>query len=299
MNVTPFPPPRVAPALPARAGVGFKPEHFNDIRAARPNIGFFEVHAENYMGDGGPPHRRLEVLRADYPLSLHGVGLSIGSPRPLDREHLDRLAALAKRYEPGLFSEHLAWSTHDRGFFNDLLPLPLTAETLACVSAHVDQTQDTLGRRILIENPSTYLRFSQSDIAEAEFLRELSLRTGCGLLLDVNNVVVSSVNHGFDQNAYLDAFPLEKVEEIHLAGYAEAEDDAGAPLLIDAHDFAVRAEVWSLYQRVIAAKGPTPTLIEWDNEVPCWAELFAQARRADELAVEALAASEWSRRHAL
>jgi uncharacterized protein (UPF0276 family) len=180
VNVTPFPPPRVAAALPARAGVGFKPEHFDDIRAAGPDIGFFEIHAENYMGDGGPPHRRLEALRADYPLSLHGVGLSIGSPRPLDREHLGRLAALAKRYELGLFSEHLAWSTHDLGFFNDLLPLPLTEETLACVSAHVDQTQDTLGRRILIENPSTYLCFCQSDIPEPDFLSELSVRTGGG-----------------------------------------------------------------------------------------------------------------------
>ena len=235
MNASPLPP-RVGAALPARAGVGFKPEHFQVIRSERPDLGFFEVHAENYMGDGGPPHRRLEVLRADYPLSLHGVGLSIGSPRPLDREHLRRLAALIKRYQPGLFSEHLAWSSHDAGFFNDLLPLPLNAETLAVVSAQVDQTQDALGLRMLLENPSTYLRFAESDIPEPEFLREVALRTGCGLLLDVNNVVVSSVNHGFDPLRYLDDFAFEYVGEIHLAGYAETEDDAGARLLVDAHD---------------------------------------------------------------
>jgi uncharacterized protein len=282
------PPPRVAAPLPPRAGVGLKPEHIDAILAERPDIGFFEIHAENYMGDGGPPHRRLEAIRALYPLSLHGVGLSIGSPRPLDRAHLARLKAIARRYEPGLFSEHLAWSTHDRGFLNDLLPLPYTEETLAIVCAHIDETQEALGRRMLLENPSTYVVFAQSSIPETEFLNAVARRTGCGLLLDVNNVEVCGTNHGFDATAYLDAFPMEHVGEIHLAGYAEAEDEAGHPLLIDAHDSAVRPGVWTLYEKLIASIGPQPTLIEWDNEGPNWPTLHAEARRAERLAAEAV-----------
>ncbi|MDE3177448.1 MAG: DUF692 domain-containing protein [Pseudomonadota bacterium] len=272
--------PRVASPLPPRAGVGFKPEHFADVMASRPAIGFFEIHAENYMGEGGPPHRRLEALRTLYPLSLHGVGLSIGGPRPLDRAHLKRLAALRRRYEPGLFSEHLAWSSHDEGFLDDLLPLPYTRETLRVVCDHIDETQDAVGR-MLLENPSTYVRFAASDIPETEFLAEIVRRTGCGLLLDVNNVEVQAGNHGIDPAAYLDAFPLESVEEIHLAGYAETRDDAGGALRIDAHDSPVRATVWAHYRAAIARIGPTPTLIEWDNDVPDWATLYAEARLAD------------------
>jgi uncharacterized protein (UPF0276 family) len=280
--------PRVAAPLPRRAGVGFKPEHFEAIMDERPEVGFFEIHAENYMGDGGPPHRRLEALRARYPLSLHGVGLSIGGPRPLDRAHLARLAALNRRYEPGLFSEHLAWSSHDVGFLDDLLPAPLTTETLALVCRHIDETQEAVGRRMLLENPSTYLRFAESDIPETEFLREAAKRSGCGLLLDVNNVEVQAGNHGFDPVAYLDAFPLDLVGEIHLAGYAEARDDAGHELRIDAHDSPVRPRVWDLYRLVIARLGPTPTLIEWDNDVPDWATLYAEVRRANEAAKAAM-----------
>jgi uncharacterized protein (UPF0276 family) len=272
---------RVAAPLPSRAGLGLKPEHIDAILAERPDIGFFEIHAENYMGGGGPPHRRLEAIRALYPLSLHGVGLSIGSPRPLDKAHLARLAALAKRYEPGLFSEHLAWSSHDAGFLNDLLPLPYTEETLRDVCAHVDETQEALGRRMLLENPATYVLFAESEIPETEFLSEIACRTGCGLLLDVNNVEVSAANHGFDPAAYLDAFPLEHVGEIHLAGYAEAEDDAGHRLLIDAHNSPVRPGVWTLYERVIARIGARPSLVEWDNDVPAWPVLRAEAGRAD------------------
>jgi uncharacterized protein (UPF0276 family) len=268
--------PRVAVALPPRAGVGFKPEHFETILRERPDVGFFEVHAENYMGDGGPPHRRLEALRALYPLSLHGVGLSLGGPRPLDRAHLDRLAALRRRYEPGLFSEHLAWSSHDVGYLDDLLPLPYTQETLRVVCDHIDETQDAVGR-MLLENPSTYVEFAESEIPEAEFLGEIVRRTGCGLLLDVNNVEVQSGNHGFDPVAYLDAFPLKAVEEIHLAGYADAE----AGLRIDAHDSPVRPSVWALYGLVVRRIGARPTLIEWDNDVPDWPTLHAEARRAD------------------
>jgi uncharacterized protein (UPF0276 family) len=268
-------PPRVAADLPAKAGVGFKPEHFAAIMAARADVGFFEVHAENYMGEGGPPHRQLEALRARYPLSLHGVGLSLGGPRALDREHLKRLAALRRRYEPGLFSEHLAWSSHDSGFLDDLLPVPYTRETLGVVCDHIDETQEAVGR-LLLENPSTYVRFAESDIPEAAFLAEIVRRTGCGLLLDVNNVEVQAGNHGFDAWAYLDAFPLAAVEEIHLAGYA---DDAG--LRIDAHDSPVRPRVWALYRDVVARIGRKPTLIEWDNDVPPWPILQAEAARAD------------------
>jgi uncharacterized protein len=288
----PFPnPPRIAAALPSRAGVGLKAEHIDAILRERSDVGFFEVHAENYMGEGGPPHRRLEAIRALYPLSLHGVGLSIGSPRPLDKAHLARLARLAERYEPGLFSEHLAWSSHDQGFLNDLLPLPYTKETLASVCAHIDQTQETLRRRMLLENPSTYVLFAESAIPETEFLAEIARRTGCGLLLDINNVEVSATNHGFDPIAYLEAFPLEHVGEIHLAGYAEAEDDAGHRLLIDAHDSPVHPGVWALYETAVSRIGLRPTLVEWDNQVPEWPVLYAEARRADRHAAEATAAA--------
>src|SRR3984885_7352162 len=180
-------PPRVASALPDRSGVGLKPEHIDGILRDRPTLGFFEIHAENYMGDGGPPHRRLEAIRALYPLSLHGVGLSVGSPDPLDREHLGRLAALTRRYQPGLFSEHLAWSSHNEGYLNDLLPLPYTQETLAAVCDHVDQGQEALARPMLLENPSSYVLFEERTISETDFIREIARRTGCGLLLDVSN----------------------------------------------------------------------------------------------------------------
>jgi uncharacterized protein (UPF0276 family) len=267
--------------LPRRAGVGFKPEHFAAILAGPREVGFFEVHAETYMGEGGPPHRRLEAIRARYPLSLHGVGLSIGSPRPLDRDHLARLRGLIRRYEPAQFSEHLAWSSHDQGFLADLLPLPYDDETLAVVCRHIDETQETLATRMLLENPSTYVQFSDSAIAETEFLAEVVRRTGCGLLLDVNNVYVSATNHGFDPFAYLTAFPLRHVGEIHLAGSADAVDDEGAPLLIDAHNSPAPAPVWALYEETVRRLGPTPTLIEWDNDVPQWPVLAAEARRAE------------------
>jgi len=280
---------RVAAPVPDRAGTGFKPEHFEAILADRPNLGFFEIHAENYMGEGGPPHRRLEALRALYPLSLHGVGLSIGSPGALDQEHLKRLANLNELYEPGLFSEHLAWSSHNEGFLNDLLPLPYTVETLARVCEHIDETQNAVGRRMLLENPSTYVLFAESTIEETDFLARIVKRTGCGLLLDVNNIVVSATNHGYDPKAYLSRFPIEHVGEIHLAGYAEAEDDAGRRLLIDAHDSPVRSEVWALYADAIALRGSVPTLIEWDNDVPDWPTLFGEVRRADRAMANAAA----------
>lgn len=274
---------RAAVPVPARAGAGLKPQHYEDILGARPDIGWFEVHAENYMGAGGPPHHYLERVREHYPLSLHGVGLSIGGAGPLNAGHLKRLKELVERYEPGLFSEHLAWSTHEDYFLNDLLPLPYREETLAHVARHVVQVQEALGRPILIENPSTYVQFSTTEMSEVDFLRELVRRSGCGLLLDVNNVHVSATNHDFDAAAYIDAFPVEHVGEIHLAGHATFEDDAGAPLLIDAHDRSVADAVWALYERAIRRCGPLPTLIEWDNDIPAWEVLFAEAQRAERI----------------
>jgi uncharacterized protein (UPF0276 family) len=267
--------------IPARAGVGLKPEHYREILDTWPDVGWFEVHPENYMGDGGWPHHVLERVRARYPLSMHGVGLSIGGAEPLNREHLARLAALVKRYQPGLVSEHLAWSTHEGHFLNDLLPLPYNEETLAHVARHVDELQEALGRRVLIENPSTYVAFATTEMSEVDFLRELVRRTGCGLLLDCNNVYVCAVNHHFDPTAYIDAFPFEHVGEFHLAGYAEIADDDGSPLLIDAHDRTVRDVVWALYARAIARAGAIPTLIEWDNDVPEWGVLHAEALKAE------------------
>jgi hypothetical protein len=277
--------------LPARTGVGFKPEHFSDIAAAQQPLGFFEVHAENYMGAGGAPHAQLAALHERYALSIHGVGLSIGSMEPLDRDHLARLKALCDRYEPESFSEHLAWSSHDGTYYNDLLPLPYTEETLARIVAHIDAVQETLGRQMLLENPSTYLRFEQSTIPETEFLRRISERTGCGLLLDVNNVFVQAKNHATGALKYLDDFPLDRVREIHLGGHDVQEDDAGAPLLIDAHGAPVAEPVWALYAEVIARTGPVATLIEWDNDVPAWRVLRAEALRAQQILDSAARAS--------
>jgi hypothetical protein len=226
------------------------------------------------------PHRLLGELRSRYPLSLHGVALSIGGSERLDPEHLGRLKRLIDRYQPAMFSEHLAWSTHEGVYFNDLLPLPYTAETLSRVCDHIDEAQATLGTRMLLENPSTYVAFDGSAMNETEFLREIVMRTGCGLLLDVNNVYVSAVNHGFEPMGYLDAFPIEYVDEIHLAGFAEDRDDLDARLLIDAHGSPVADGVWHLYRRAIARTGAVPTLIEWDNDVPPFATLCAEAARA-------------------
>jgi uncharacterized protein (UPF0276 family) len=267
-------------ALPATAGVSFKAEHFYEIIAELQPLGFFEVHAENYMGAGGSPHAQLSALRERYALSIHGVGLSIGSPQRLDRAHLARLRALCDRYQPESFSEHLAWSSHGGVYYNDLLPLPYTEETLARIVEHVDEVQTALGRQVLLENPSTYLQFAATTIPEAEFLRETAKRTGCGLLLDVNNVFVQARNHGTDARDYLRKFPIDRVREIHLGGHDEQEDDSGAPLLIDAHGKPVAEPVWALYVEVIARTGPVATLIEWDNNVPAWPALRSEAERA-------------------
>jgi uncharacterized protein len=275
-----------ASPITPRAGVGLKPEHYRDILDGAPDIGWFEVHAENYMGDGGPPHAYLTAVRERYPLSLHGVGLSIGGAGPLDKAHLERLRELADRYQPGLFSEHLAWSSHDTVYLNDLLPLPYTEETLERICEHIDEVQETLRRPMLLENPSTYVAFAETSMNEVDFLREIVRRTGCGLLLDVNNVFVQATNHGFDAHDYLDRFPAEHVGEIHLGGHAEDADDDGAALLIDDHGREVADPVWGLYAQTLARTGAKPTLIEWDNDVPAWPALFAEAKRADAVIAE-------------
>mgnify|MGYP002630226586 CR=1 FL=1 len=279
---------RALDSVPNRAGVGLKACHYSDILEGKPDIGWFEVHPENFMGDGGPPHAYLNKIRQDYPLSLHGVGLSIGGAEALDTNHLNRLNALIDRYQPALFSEHLAWSTHRAGFFNDLLAIPYTSETLDLVCAHMDQIQDHLKRRILLENPSTYVVFENSTYDEVDFICEIARRTGCGLLLDVNNVYVSCTNHQQDAGAYIDRFPMAAVGEIHLAGHAEDRDDQGQPLLIDSHDRPVIDAVWDLYARTLGRTGAVPTLIEWDNDIPAWPELHAEARRADAVVAHVL-----------
>jgi uncharacterized protein (UPF0276 family) len=267
--------------LPRQSGVGFKPEHFKQIIASPQPVGFLEVHAENYMGAGGPPHAQLGKLREDYALSIHGVGLSIGSMQPLDRDHLARLKIVCDRYEPESFSEHLAWSSHDTVFLNDLLPLPYTGQTLARIVTHIDQVQDTLRRQMLLENPATYLLFDESTIEETDFMSEIVHRTGCGLLLDVNNVFVASTNHKIDPRDYLARFPVAHVREIHLSGHSETIDDQGATLLIDSHDTPVKDPVWELYEELIARTGPVASLVEWDNDVPDWPVLRAEAEAAN------------------
>ena len=270
------------PAYPVAglAGASFKPEHLPSILADRERRRFFEVHAENYMGAGGPPHRSLEIIRREYPVSLHGVCMSIGGPGALDKAHLERFRRLVERYEPALVSEHLAWSTHKTVCFNDLLPLPYNAATLGRVCAHIDEVQQAIRRPILLENPSTYLVFRDSTVSETDFIRAIAKRTGCGLLLDVNNVFVSATNHGFSAMDYLSDFPLSHVGEIHLAGHAEQSDDEGEPLLIDSHDAPVADGVWELYEFVLSRVGAIPTLIEWDSNLPVWPILKAEAAAA-------------------
>ncbi len=266
--------------LPAAPGVGYKPQHFSEVVSDPGSVQWLEIHAENYMGDGGRPIAQLRHLAERFPISVHGVGLSIGGEGPLDSDHLARLKKLVDWLFPASFSEHLAWSTHDSAFMNDLLPLPYTESTVARVSDHIDEIQQVLGCQMLLENPSSYLAFEESTMKEAEFLREVARRTGCGLLLDVNNVFVSATNLGTDQASYIDDYPLELVGEIHLGGHDHDEDDHGGPLLIDSHGREVADPVWKLFEYVLDRVGAKPTLIEWDNNVPDWPTLEAEARRA-------------------
>jgi uncharacterized protein len=266
--------------LPNRPGVGYKPQHFAAIMADAGPVEWLEIHAENYMGAGGRPLAQLRHLAERFPISVHGVGLSIGGEQPLDKDHLARLKHLLAWLNPACFSEHLAWSTHDAHYLNDLLPLPYTAATLARVADHIDQVQDIVGRRMLLENPSTYLAFAETEMTEVEFLRGIAQRTGCGLLLDVNNVFVSATNQQTDPYEYIKTFPLDLVGEIHLGGHDEDVDGHGEPLLIDSHGKPIVDPVWQLYAHTVALGGVKPTLIEWDNDVPDWPILAAQASEA-------------------
>ncbi|HEX9625724.1 MAG TPA: DUF692 domain-containing protein [Acidiferrobacterales bacterium] len=283
----------VAPgaATPTSVGVGLRAPHYRDVLTARPAVGWFEVHSENYFGAGGPPQRYLEQVRADYALSLHGVGLSLGSTDPLNARHLGRLRGLVARYEPALVSDHLSWSSIGGRYLNDLLPLPYTDEALAHVVGRIRAAQDLLGRRLLIENPSTYLQFGHSTISEWEFLAEVARAADCDILLDVNNVYVSACNHGFDPGAYLNAMPPERVKEIHLAGHTRKSYPEGE-ILIDTHNAPVAEPVWALYRETLALIGPRPTLIEWDTDLPPFAVLLEEAARAraDLEALDAVAA---------
>ncbi len=269
-----------APHLPPAPGVGYKPQHFSDLMERPGCVEWLEVHAENYMGDGGRPHAQLRALQDCFALSVHGVGLSIGGIQPLDKAHLARLKTLLDRTNPASFSEHLAWSTHGAEFLNDLLPLPYTNETLAHVADHIDEVQEVIGRQMLLENPSSYLAFDESTWRETDFLAELVKRTGCGLLLDVNNVFISATNLGYTPKDYIDAYPLAAVGEIHVGGHDEDADDHSAPLLIDSHSKPVVDPVWDLLAYTISKTGPRPVLVEWDNDVPDWPILLAEAERA-------------------
>jgi uncharacterized protein (UPF0276 family) len=262
------------------AGIALKHEHVPRILEDRPAVGWFEIHSENYLSAGGPHMAALEQIRRDYPLSCHGVGLSLGSAEGIDDTHLQRLSLLIARFAPALISEHLSWSIAGGTYFNDLLPLPYSEEALSVFCRNLDHAQDVLGRRMLIENPSTYVQYAHTTMSEAEFLTEVVRRTGCGLLLDVNNVHVSARNHGFDPFAMLDAIPAEAVGEIHVAGHS-VEWCEGEPILIDDHGSTVDASVWDLLAHALARLGPQPVLVEWDTRVPALPVLIAEARMAD------------------
>jgi len=268
------------------AGIGLKAPHYAGLLDRRPALGFLEIHAENFMGAGGPPHRWLSALTEHYPLSVHGVGLSLGSPGPLDHEHLEALARVVERTAPTLVSEHLAWCRVDGLVLNDLLPIPYSEESLEIFCDHLDETQERLGRPILIENPSAYIAWADSVLSEPEFLSELVRRTGCGLLLDVNNLYVSSRNLGLDPIAYLEALPGEVIGEIHLAGHHLRALEDGREIRIDDHGSPVCAAVWDLYRQTITRFGPRPTLIEWDTDVPALAILLEEAAQAQAVMAE-------------
>ncbi|HXX84057.1 MAG TPA: DUF692 domain-containing protein [Casimicrobiaceae bacterium] len=276
-----------ATQLPVSAGIGLRAPHLTQIRTERPAIGWLEVHSENYFVDGGPALAALDAIRSDYAVSLHGVGLSLGSADALDRAHLSKLKRLADRIEPAAVSEHLCWGHVDGRHLNDLLPLPFTEEALEILCDRIDKVQAALGRAILVENVSAYLRFGCDAMAEWEFVASVASRTGCKLLFDVNNVYVNAVNHGFDPRAYLEAIPASAVAEIHLAGF-----DASGACLIDNHGSRAAPPVWALYRESIERFGPKPTLIEWDTEIPALDVLLDEAAKAQRMleACDAIAA---------
>ncbi len=255
-------------ALAGEAGIGLRHPHLVELIETPPAaLAWVEVHSENYMAEGGPRLRQLELIRERYQLSLHGVGLSLGSAEPPDRDHLGRIRRLADRFRPALMSEHIAWSVEDGHYLNDLFPIPYTEEALALISRNIAMAQDALGCRLMVENPSSYLRFVDSVMPECQFIAELSRRTGCGILLDVNNIYLSATNHGFDIGEYLATIPGDAVGEFHVAGHAEREID-GVPILIDDHASRVAPAVWDLLDAALHRYGPRPVLVEWDNDIP-------------------------------
>ena len=264
--------------IPAHAGIGLRTPHYAEVLTELPAIPWLEVHSENFFADGGRPHEILEQVRSHYPLSLHGVGLSLGSTDPLNTWHLDKLKGLIERYEPGLVSEHLCWCSVDNRYFNDLLPLPYTEDALRHVSDRISQVQDYLGRQILIENLSSYLQFTDSTIPEWEFIAAVAEHSGCAILLDVNNIYVNARNHGFDASAYLEAIPVAAVKEMHLAGYEDEGD-----CLIDTHGRPVADDVWLLYEQAVYRFGRVPTLIEWDTDIPPLTVLLGEADHAQDI----------------
>ena len=266
--------------IPARAGIGLRALHRRELLERHPKAAWLEVHSENYFAAGGRAVAELDEIRRDYPLSLHGVGLSLGSADPLNTEHLAQLKRAVERYSPALVSEHLCWVSAGGAYLHDLLPLPYTEEALAHVVPRIAAVQEHLGRQILIENVSSYLEFEHSAISEWEFLREVASRSGCGILLDVNNVYVSAVNHGFDPHIYLASIPARDVQEIHLAGHSRRSVE-GVELLLDTHDQQVSEPVWALYRHALTLTGPKPTLIEWDSALPALDVLLDEARKAD------------------
>jgi uncharacterized protein (UPF0276 family) len=272
--------PGPATSIPARAGIGLRSAHHTLLAERRPDIGWVEVHTENYFQDGGPAVRALERARALYPLSLHGVGLGLGSVAALDREHLRKVRDAVRRFEPALVSEHACWCHVEARHFNDLLPLPGTEEAVEHLASRIRQVQDYLGRQILVENLSTYLAYAESPLGEGEFLAAVVERSGCGLLLDVNNAFVNAHNVGLDVESFLAALPRDAVQEIHLAGHTRRRI-GDTDLLIDDHGSAVSEPVWELYRRTLGQFGPVPTLVEWDNDVPALDVLVAEATRAD------------------
>jgi uncharacterized protein (UPF0276 family) len=262
-------------------GLGLRARHYQEIFATKPDVPWFELLSDNYMAAGGLPIQRAEKIRQDYPVTLHGVGMSLGSADPLNTEYLKRLKVLADRLDPHFVSDHIAWVSVDGKYTHDLLPLPYNQDMLQHLSDRIQQVQDYLGRTILIENPSSYLSFDSSDMGEADFIRQLSLSSGCELLLDVNNIYVSAINHGFDPYQYLESIPQDKVKEIHLAGYEQMDG-----YLFDTHGHQVKAPVWDLYRAAIKRFGPVPTLIEWDTDVPEFSILLAEAKKADAFMLE-------------
>ena len=280
-----------AQPLPVKAGIGLRPTHFKRVLEERPPVPWFELHSENFFCAGGEPLDVLSHVRREYPVSLHGVGLSLGRADGPDREHLRKLKQLIERFAPAPVSEHLCWGAIGERHLNDLLPLPYTEESLDFLVTQVQAAQEFIGRQLLIENVSSYLSYRHSTIPEWEFIAALAQRSGCGILLDVNNIYVNSVNHGFDAHAYLRAIPPQAVGEIHLAGFTRKKN-LPVELLIDSHSRPVADEVWNLYREALAHTGPLPTLIEWDQDIPELDVLMAEAAKAEGLlhAQRALAA---------